>query len=387
LVLGGFAVGKLVGIALLAVALVHPVFSWARARARPGSAVVLVDRTESMQFRAAAREALLAKLPAGERVNFEGGTTGLGDALLALTNRLVLPVILLSDGQHNQGVGPAWAAARLGVPVFAVGVGDPVPPRDVALEGVEAPDLVVSGDVAVVTGAVFAPGYDGEPIPARIVDATQVLVATNAGAGEWSVQFTPKHSGVYALKLAPVPGEVTTDNNRRPFAVTVLPGRIRVFLQHEKPDWEFRHVRHALGRDPAVALVDRQEEADVVLATSGQTWRWEALGDDVFQRYWSGRVRDEYLRTRNVPRPEPVVVSEEMYRLWRNDELLRELARVSGGRFFTADTISELPAALRADRPGDRRRFDLRDSWLVLLATAAAFMVSWARCRSSSETA
>ncbi len=194
-----------------------------------------------------------------------------------------------------------------------------------------------------------------------------------------SLRFTPPRTGVYVLRVAPLPGEATVANNERPFAVTVVPEQIRVFLDDAVPGWEYRHVRHALARDPAVALVANAAAGEVVVRPTGQTWRLEAAGDDVFQQYWSDRVRAEARRIRHLTPLPPPPVSEEWYALGRNDALLAEIARVSGGEFLAAPTGRQLAAALTARPRAEPRRFDLRDAWWALLVTAGGLIISWAR--------
>ena len=380
--LGGLGIGKLGALLGLIVVLGHPEFSWrSPPRPRVGDVVILLDRTESTRFRAEALDQLLPRLPRGETLILPGAETALGEALLSLTNRPVASVILLSDGQHNRGVSPVWAAATLHAPVFTVAVGEPSPPRDVSITAFEAPDLVFAGEPAVLRATLRADGYDHPPLAARLTSGPDTLSTTNISTGDISWSFSPPHSGSYALRVTGLPGEADEENNVREFALTVIPEKIRVGLRPDAPDWEFRQVRHALERDPAVELVAEPDQAAVVVSTTHQTWRLQAWGGEVFQRYWSGRVRAEFLRVKSPTRAAAAPVSEERYVLWRNDALLQEVARVSGGAFLTGDRIAELPQALRVVGPPERRRFDLRDSWLLLGALAFGFIVSWAARR------
>jgi hypothetical protein len=376
--LGGFHAWKLAPLALLVLLFVHPTFSWRSSGARPTSVAVVVDKTDSMRFRPAPPPGLPR---AG--VELTGSRTALGDALLALTNRAPAAAILASDGQHNSGISPAWAAAMLGVPVFTVAVGDAPPPRDVSIARLDTSDLVFSGETAIANATIVAHGYEQRAFALSLRQDNRTLLTTNVSPGDISLHFQAERTGIYTLRIELLPGEATVENNAREFAVTVVPQKIRVVLKHEKPDWEFRHVRHALERDPAVELVADATRADLVIATTNETWRLEGQSDEVFRRYWNDSVRRDFMGTHKMVRLSQPSQSEEMYALWRNDELLREVARVSGGEFFTEETIGELSATIQTFAPRERRQFDLRDSWLVLLVIAAGFISSWALRRAS----
>ena len=58
-------------------------------------------------------------------------------------------VVLISDGQHNDGPSPLAAAALLGqreIPLFTIGVGAVEAPPDLAIVGVDAPQTVFYDD-------------------------------------------------------------------------------------------------------------------------------------------------------------------------------------------------------------------------------------------------
>ena len=52
----------------------------------------------------------------------------------SIHRRNIGALVLFTDGRYNSGPNPAFDAERLGVPVFAVGLGDSVEPRDLILD-------------------------------------------------------------------------------------------------------------------------------------------------------------------------------------------------------------------------------------------------------------
>src|SRR5262249_2700840 len=77
-------------------------------------------------------------------------------------------VLLVTDGQQNVGDEPATLARRYGeqrAPIFTLGMGDPNPPRDVAITGMLVDEVVRKGDDVAVTVSFRQRGYAGQTLP------------------------------------------------------------------------------------------------------------------------------------------------------------------------------------------------------------------------------
>src|SRR5690606_15065617 len=76
-------------------------------------------------------------------------------------------------GRFNQGE-PAEVVARLArgkkIPIHAVGVGDPSPPRNVTVSSIEAPPNVFVNDPVKVTAHLRAQGLDGSTLSVQLME-------------------------------------------------------------------------------------------------------------------------------------------------------------------------------------------------------------------------
>jgi len=201
-----------------------------------------------------------------ETVVADGQSTALGDSLQRILTDVrserVAALVLLTDGRSNGGSINAEAVAarfgRKGVPIYAVGVGDPDPPRDLSVDDFRAPDVTLAGDVMRGSVLVRAQGYS-EPREVRVrikLDDLQVAEETVLVGGdrpEWEYDFSTKieRAGEYTLEASvePDPDELTSDNNRAIRRVRVIDERIRVLYVEGYPRWEYRYLKNALIRD------------------------------------------------------------------------------------------------------------------------------------------
>lgn len=174
----------------------------------------------------------------------DGQATSVSRALAAAAkvgpaNRIEA-VFLLSDGLHNSAGHPAEAASRLGVPVYAIGVGnslrDQTTNRDIRLTDVNCPDQMAVENRAQVKAFVEAVGFGGRVVEVELREderriATQSLVLdATEGAQEVVFEFTPTVKGIhtYTTRIEPMPDEKIPQNNQRTATALVIDSRMRV---------------------------------------------------------------------------------------------------------------------------------------------------------------
>lgn len=196
----------------------------------------------------------------------DGQSTALGDSLQRILTDLrsdrVAGLVLLTDGRSNAGSLSADAVAtrfgRKGIPIWAVGVGDPDPPRDLSVDDFRAPDVSLAGDILRGSIRVKAQGYtDPREVRVRIeLDDAQVFekaVMVGGATPEVTVDFDTKvaRPGEYTLEalVEPDPDELTADNNRAVRRIRVIDERIKVLYVEGYPRWEYRYLKNALVRD------------------------------------------------------------------------------------------------------------------------------------------
>ena len=199
------------------------------------------------------------------RADPDGHATAIGRALHEMARGVggerPRVVILVSDGVWNAGRDPVEAARTLneaGTAVYAVGVGDPDPPRDVAVLDLRAPDRAILGERLRISARVAAAG--GLPVPVQllrdgeIVDRKTISPDPSGLPTEVTFSLVPEQGGVhrFAVEAPKQEGEIDDINNRVSRLVEVAERRINVLLIESEPRWEYRFLRSVLDRDPPV---------------------------------------------------------------------------------------------------------------------------------------
>lgn len=173
-------------------------------------------------------------------------------------------VVLLSDGDWNEGAPPVQAAARLrlkGVPAYAMAVGSPVRLPDVELASLDPPTFGAAGKSVRVPFSIDSslPRDHLATVILRASDGQQltkeVRILANGRTSDW-IAWKPESPGEYQLTVeVPLHGdELLKDNNRLSTPISIRNETLRVLVVESYPRWEYRYLRNALSRDPGVEL-------------------------------------------------------------------------------------------------------------------------------------
>ncbi len=190
--------------------------------------------------------------------------TNLNAPLLEVASRVnqLLGVVLISDGDWNDGEPPVEAASRLrmkNIPLFTVAAGSPSKLPDVQLTSADIPTFGAAGK------PVRIPFTIDSSLPREFL-TTLTLKTSNGetltkdiriapmGRTSDSISWKPETTGDYTL-TASIPkhaDEVIPINNTKSAPIVIREEKLRVLVVESYPRWEYRYLRNALSRDPGV---------------------------------------------------------------------------------------------------------------------------------------
>ncbi|MHB8897822.1 MAG: VWA domain-containing protein [Thermoguttaceae bacterium] len=196
--------------------------------------------------------------------------------------------VLLTDGRHNRGESPLQVARVLGrqaIPIHTVGFGADREPADLAVLGIEHPDMVFQKDR--VRGCLLVKDQvpAGRPFVAQIESEGEVLwqqqlatLDTRLRRVEFELsvdklverlrgELDPAvrhHALPLTLRatLAPLEGETETSSNEAEFRFAAITQSYRILLIDGRSRWETRYLRNVFERDD-------QWQIDTILAGPG----------------------------------------------------------------------------------------------------------------------
>ena len=281
----GLATLRFVAVSLLCFLLVNPLIRSIRTLTEKPKVVLAIDNSESVA--AAGRPALTAALGnlqtlrqqlANEgldvsvrtlgdsatdmdlgQIPFTQRTTNLSGLLSAIRNdyegRHLTDVVLISDGIFNQGLSPTFGQYPFAV--HAVGLGDTIPKRDIAIKGVVANRIAYLGNLFPIQVEVTSNGFQGRAGTVvlrqggREVGRQTVSFGAAQTFGAVTFQTTATQKGVqhFVVEVVPQAGEFSTKNNRQDVYIDVIDGREKVLLLGLSPHPDLKAIRSILERN------------------------------------------------------------------------------------------------------------------------------------------
>jgi hypothetical protein len=202
-----------------------------------------------------------------------GQVTALGKAFEDMAQRRALTfpagVVMVSDFDNNSGPAPLDMAKRLGVPVYAIGVG-PTAVVDLAVD-LQAPPVMKKSERSTLIVTLRQTGLDGQKVPVTVKarrlggpdSAPDASAQLQVGQREVELKgptltlelpYTPEQTGRFEF-LAETPvlsGEVIEQNNRATREVNIRDDFLRLFYVEYEPTAEWRFIKEVFYRDPLV---------------------------------------------------------------------------------------------------------------------------------------
>lgn len=173
-------------------------------------------------------------------------------------------VILYSDGADTEGLNLEDArrrAAKLGVPIYAVGFDDKDGSPDLAIHRILADDFAFVYNTVSLQAEVQSQGLGLSEVMVTLKRDGTVMqskpVKLVDGKGRVAFEFKPTTIGkqVYEVSVPVQAGEVVDGNNAKSLVLKVIRDRIRVLQVAGRPSWDVRYLRELLKRNPNVDLI------------------------------------------------------------------------------------------------------------------------------------
>ena len=191
-------------------------------------------------------------------------------------------IILLTDGQTTDGESVAKAAelaARKGVPLYPIGLGDPEAPRDLELSELLVDDVVFVDDLVRFQPKLTSKGYArqeltvklkqrvptaDDPNATRDLETIKVAAPPDGQPKRLEIGHRPRQTGqiTYVVEVESKPRELQSENNRIEKTITVREERLRVLYVDSEPRYEFRYLKTFLDRERTIDLNVVLQSAD-----------------------------------------------------------------------------------------------------------------------------
>ena len=303
---------KVLGLMLLALCLLEPLWNGRRAESGANLFVVVADNSSGMNVRdvgsTKSRGDILRAALQTEKSNwlgtlannfqvrqyifdsrlrrtadfselaFDGKASAIGTTLRTIAeryrNRPLAGVLIMTDGNATDMAERSYDLGGV-PPVYPVLVGRARQQKDIALTNVSVTQTSFEDAPVMIQADVEVCGYAGKTVAIDLIEDVNNLIERR----QWTVsgndvkqvfrfRVRPEKTGVlfYSLKVAEMlkdessaqsepSSEATPANNQRTVVVDRGKGPYRILYVTGRPNWEYKFLRRAISEDPHVQLV------------------------------------------------------------------------------------------------------------------------------------
>jgi hypothetical protein len=225
---------------------------------------------------------LMDVTPAGESSQLGGGVESV---LKTFRGGSLNAIVMFTDGVTTRGedlVGASRTAARAGVPLHLIGVGDAAEPPDLILSDLRAEDVIHVNDRLVIEARLTAQGPgmpDSVPVTlseirdGKPVELAREVVRTDPTGKPVKFRFVhqPKEAGekTFVVQVPVQKDEADTANNRLEHRVFVAEARrLRVLLVEGYPRWDYRYVKSLFERESEAVRGNKSIDLDAYVVSA-----------------------------------------------------------------------------------------------------------------------
>jgi len=250
-----------------------------------------------------------------DQLTTKGQVTALGSVVSEVGQQFgsgrLAGVVMFSDFAHNSGVAPVGSGeqsplARLGAPIYTVGVGV-TEAIDLAVD-VQTDPKMKKAERSSVLVKLRQSGLAGRQVNVRVlgrklsseedegsveIKVGERTVTLESGVESVEFPFTPEESGrfEFVAEVEPLEGEVVDQNNRSARQVNIIDDYLRLMFVANEPTWEWRFIKEVFHRDKLVGMQGfrtflassdpRVRESNVLFLPSLTPKRSEFFANDV----------------------------------------------------------------------------------------------------------
>jgi hypothetical protein len=203
-------------------------------------------------------------------INFSEGSSNFSNIFSSIKNstedseegeRNISSIIIISDGVITEGSSPVYAAEKLSLPVFTIGVGDTTRRNDIEIKNIIFNEFVYSETPTLINLSLQNTGFTGQNIFISLYEDEKLLEQKGITLGEEGVEninfnYIPRTSGEkkITVRTTELKGEFTFSNNKKTVFLNILSNKINVLLIAGSPSADLAFIKNLLEEDKNLSV-------------------------------------------------------------------------------------------------------------------------------------
>ena len=185
---------------------------------------------------------------------FNAPTTSLSDLIDKTEDNLkdenLAALLIVTDGIYNRGSSPLYKSYI--TPVFTLGLGDTIPPKDISISRTLYNSVTFKGNETPVRLEVSQQGYDNRQVSVRLseggtlIEEKKIRLRNTIEEVEFIVKSEEEGLRHLVASISPLEEESTVQNNQSNVFMEVIDGRQKVLFVASSPHPDIKAIRSSL---------------------------------------------------------------------------------------------------------------------------------------------
>lgn len=202
-----------------------------------------------------------------DSLKFEGEETNLSAPLRRIfdlkASENIQAIVLITDGIYNSGENPVYTAERMGIPIYTIGIGDSIPPKDILVSSITTNEVGFVDKPQPVKVNIKSFGYENQTLSVELYDGQNLVgeqkIEFKRGVEDYSTlfEYTPKVEGFTKLiaKVQSLPEEFTKDNNQQTQIVKVVKSKKKYIILSGYPNPDISYIKSLISQEVGSEVV------------------------------------------------------------------------------------------------------------------------------------
>ena len=198
---------------------------------------------------------------------FDGNSTDISKAIRTINNIAdatnTRAILLLSDGVFNTGNNPLFDAENFSKPIFTIGIGDTIEPKDISIKSLLVNEIAYIENPIPVTINFSSVGFSNVEVKVALLDdgrkIDEQVVNLNIERTNYTTifEYNPTKEGIRKLTatITQLENEITGKNNTHSEYVKVLKNSRKVAIFAGSPSPDFSFIKRVLSDEKGLEII------------------------------------------------------------------------------------------------------------------------------------
>ena len=201
-----------------------------------------------------------------DSLSLDGNSTDISKAIRTINNisdaTNTRAILLLSDGVFNTGNNPLFDAENFSKPIFTIGVGDTIEPKDISIKSLLVNEIAYIDNPVPVTINFSSVGFSNVEVKVALLDdgrkIDEQVVNLNAERTNYTTifEYNPTKEGIRKLTatITQLENEITNKNNSHSEYVKILKNDRKVVIFAGSPSPDFSFIKRVLSDEKGLEI-------------------------------------------------------------------------------------------------------------------------------------